>query len=67
MGTFDGVKVFSATMVRERAVLDEKINHWLAANADVIEIDDIVIRQSSDEAFHCLSITIFYKRKAPKR
>jgi hypothetical protein len=54
-------------MVRERAALDEKINHWLAANAGAIEIDDIVIRQSSDEAFHCLSITIFYKRKAPKR
>ena len=56
---FNGVKVFSATMVADREQLGEKISEWLVANPR-IEPRDAVVTQSSDEAFHCLAITIFY-------
>jgi hypothetical protein len=56
---FTGVKVFSATMAQERDQLGEKITAWLKANPGV-EIVDKIVTQSSDEAFHCLAITLFY-------
>ena len=56
---FNGVKVFSATMAQERDRLGEKITVWLEANPGVKVVDKIVT-QSSDEAFHCLAITLFY-------
>lgn len=56
---FNGVKVFSATMAQERDQLGEKITSWLAERPSVKIIDKIVT-QSSDEAFHCLAITLFY-------
>lgn len=56
---FNGVKVFSATMAQERDHLGEKITEWLEAHPGVKVIDKIVT-QSSDEAFHCLAITLFY-------
>lgn len=59
---FDGVKVFSATLARDRIVLGEKVTEWLEHNPDV-EIIDIVATQSSDAEFHCTVITIFYKGK----
>ena len=56
---FTGVKVFSATMAQERDQLGEKITAWLGQRSNVKIIDKIVT-QSSDEAFHCLAITLFY-------
>jgi hypothetical protein len=56
---FSGVKVFSATMAQERDQLGEKITQWLAAHPGV-EIVDKIVTQSSDEAFHCLAITLFF-------
>jgi hypothetical protein len=56
---FSGVKVFSATMAQERDQLGEKITQWLRANPGV-QIIDKIVTQSSDEAFHCLAITLFY-------
>lgn len=56
---FNGVKVFSATMFAQRSELGETVTHWMNANPSV-EIADIVVAQSSDEAFHCVSITVFY-------
>ena len=56
---FSGVKVFSATMAQERDQLGEKITMWLAAHPGV-EIVDKIVTQSSDEAFHCLAITLFF-------
>ena len=56
---FNGVKVFSATMAQERDQLGEKITLWLAAHPGV-QIVDKIVTQSSDEAFHCLAITIFW-------
>lgn len=59
MNQFSGVKVFSATMAQERDQLGEKITQWLKANPGV-QIVDKIVTQSSDEAFHCLAITLFY-------
>jgi len=57
--TFNGVRVFSATMVGERERLGEKVTEWLQENPH-IEARDIIVTQSSDEAFHCVAITVFY-------
>lgn len=57
---FNGVKVFSATMVADRDQLGEKVTAWIANNKDHKKVTDIVITQSSDEAFHCIAITVFY-------
>ncbi|HLU66265.1 MAG TPA: hypothetical protein VKZ63_08305 [Kofleriaceae bacterium] len=57
--SFNGVKVFSATMVAERERLGEKVTEWINAHPQ-IEVRDMVVTQSSDEAFHCLAITVFY-------
>lgn len=63
MSAFDGVKVFSATMAHDRAVLGEKVTAWLERHAGTVDIVDIVVTQSSDSAFHCVTISVFYKRK----
>lgn len=57
---FNGVKVFSATMVADRDQLGEKVTAWIQANKEAKKVTDIVITQSSDEAFHCIAITVFY-------
>jgi hypothetical protein len=59
---FNGVKVFSATKAREREDLGNKITEWLANHGRDIEIVDHVVTQSSDNEFHCLTITLFYNR-----
>ncbi len=56
---FNGVKVFSATMVADREQLGEKVTDWMSKNPSK-KVTDIVITQSSDEAFHCIAITVFY-------
>lgn len=56
---FNGVKVFSATMVADREQLGEKVTDWIARNP-AKKVTDMVITQSSDEAFHCIAITVFY-------
>lgn len=63
---FNGVKVFSATMVADRDQLGEKVTAWMAGNPS-LKVTDIVITQSSDEAFHCIAITVFYWEDAPSR
>jgi hypothetical protein len=59
---WNGVKVFAATMAQEREKLGEKITDWIRRYPQN-EIVDTVITQSSDEAFHCLAITVFYLDK----
>jgi hypothetical protein len=56
---FNGVKVFSATMVADRDQLGEKVTSWMA-NHSHLKVTDIIITQSSDEAFHCIAITVFF-------
>ena len=57
---FDGVMTFSATMARDREMLGDKITDWIKGNPHK-EIVDAVVTQSSDEAFHCLAITLFFR------
>jgi hypothetical protein len=57
-----GVKVFSATKAKERELLGELITDWIRTNPSC-EIVDKIVTQSSDSEFHCLTITLFYKRK----
>jgi len=56
---FNGVKIFSATMAQEREHLGEKVTAWIRDNPNA-QIVDTIVTQSSDEAFHCLAITVFY-------
>lgn len=67
---FNGVKVFSATMVADRDQLGEKVSAWMNQHSH-LKVTDIVVTQSSDEAFHCIAITVFYwedvKSGAPHR
>jgi hypothetical protein len=56
---FNAVKVFSATMAPERDSLGEKVTAWLRAHPNV-QVTDTIVTQSSDAAFHCLAITLFY-------
>lgn len=63
---FNGVKVFSATMVADRDQLGEKVTAWMASHTQH-KVTDIVITQSSDEAFHCIAITVFYWEDTSRR
>ena len=56
---FNGVKVFSATMFADRERLGESITAWLAARPE-LKVTQMVVTQSSDAAFHCVAITVFY-------
>ncbi len=60
---FTGVKVFSATKAKERDELGETVTRWLRSNVD-LEIVDRVVRQSSDDEFHCLTIILFFRQRA---
>ena len=56
---FAGVKVFTATKAKERESLGEMVTAWLRENPRARIVDKIVT-QSSDDQFHCLTITLFY-------
>ena len=51
------VKVFSVTKARDRESLGERVMAWIAANPRAA-ILKTVVKQSSDNAFHCLSIVL---------
>lgn len=57
---FNGVKVFSATMAHDREHLGDKVTGWMRQHAD-FEVVECRVTQSSDEAFHCIAITVFYR------
>ena len=58
---FEGVKVFSATKAKDREEMGEAITRWLDEHPDIVPVEREVT-QSSDREFHCLTITIFYRR-----
>ncbi len=60
MVSFTGVKVFSTTLARDRENMGEHIGRWLAEHPD-IEVVDKTVTQSSDKAFHCVSIIFFFR------
>jgi hypothetical protein len=57
---FDNVKVFSATLATARAELGDIVTAWLRENRS-IQLVDLIVRQSSDAAFHCFTIVVFYR------
>ena len=63
MRKIDGAKVFSASKFYERERLDEKITGWLrrmGQDHQAFEVLDTTVTQSSDRAYHCYSMTLFY-------
>lgn len=56
---FNSAKVFSATMMNDRSMLGDTITDWMKAHPSY-EITEIFVTQSSDEAFHCLAMTVFF-------
>lgn len=58
--SFNGVKVFSATMFADRHQLGEKVTSWVAEHTNV-QVTEMVVTQSSDASFHCIAITVFYR------
>lgn len=57
---FNGVKIFSATMFADRGQLGDKVTAWIASSSQR-KLTDIVVTQSSDAAFHCITIAVFYQ------
>jgi len=55
----DGVKVFTATKAKERGSMGERITEWLRSEPPKV-IKDVQVTQSSDEEFHCLTITFLF-------
>lgn len=58
--SFNAVKVFCATTASDREELGERVARWLRAHPDA-EVVDRVVTQSSDDAFHCVTITLFVR------
>lgn len=56
---YNAVKVFSATLAKQRESLGERVTDWIRRHPDA-KIVDKIVTQSSDAEFHCLSITLFY-------
>ena len=54
------VKVFTATKAREREGLGERITEWLRQSPPS-EITDVQVTQSSDDEFHCLTISFLFE------
>ena len=62
MEKFNGVKIFSATLARNREDLGNKVTDWLRRNPQV-ELVEMKVLQSSDREFHCITIVVFYSEK----
>ena len=61
-GPIDGLKVFSATVMADRALLGERVTDWIQTNPHR-ELTEILVRQSSDAAFHCITIIVFFRER----
>jgi len=57
---YDGLAVFSTTMIRERERMGEEVTSWLRAHPDRIPVA-ATVRQSSGARFHFLSILVFWR------
>ena len=55
----EGVRIFSATKAKEREELGEVVTDWLRDNPEK-RIIDTIITQSSDNQFHCYTITLLW-------
>ena len=50
-------------MFADRAQLGDRVTAWLAASPQR-KLTDIIVTQSSDAAFHCVTNSIFYQDAA---
>ena len=53
--------MFAATKAREREKLGETISAWMAKNRHLVPVDRTVT-QSSDNEFHCVTVTLFWRK-----
>ncbi len=60
MRQFNGVKVFSATLARNREELGGTVTEWLKQHRSC-QVVDMRVVQSSDREFHCISIVLLYE------
>jgi len=51
-------------MFADRDRLGDSITAWLESNPQV-KVTQMVVTQSSDAAFHCIAITVFYWEPLP--
>jgi hypothetical protein len=58
MPVLTAVKVFSTTMARDRELMGERITEWLRRHPE-LRVIDRVVSQSSDNEYHCVSVTLF--------
>jgi hypothetical protein len=54
--------VFTATKAKDREALGDAVTRWLNENPRV-RIVEHSVTQSSDSAFHCLTITLLYEMR----
>lgn len=54
-------RVFSATRAYDREHLGERVTEWIRANN--VDVTDTWVTQSSDNAFHCITIVTFYQER----
>lgn len=59
-------KVFSATKSREREGLGERVTEYLRENPELV-VRDKMITQSSDNEFHCVTITLWLDEQRRRR
>lgn len=64
MRQFTDVKVFSATKHATRLELGDEVTAWLARHPGIILVDKELV-QSSDDSFHCLTLTLCYRGPDP--
>jgi hypothetical protein len=57
---WNGAKVFTATVAQNREALGERVTLWMRQHPE-LEVMETCVTQSSDEAFHCLAITVFFR------
>lgn len=58
------IKVFSATMQKDRDSLGERVTDWLRGTRSGLDITEIRTLQSSDNEFHCLTMIIFAEERS---
>ena len=56
---YNAIKIFSATKQAEREGLGDRTTKWLR-ESEIVPLD-IRVFQSSDAAYHCLTVVVFYK------
>lgn len=59
MAQYDGIQTFSATTLRGRAELGERVTAWIKAAR--VEVIDRQVLQSSGDAYHCITIVLFWR------